>query len=168
MQDISQDEVPYISLTDLIVFKLDSSGLRSNPVKKERDAQDAAALVNLATKERRGSIQLSAKQEQVVEEALCDVARCGTKEKVWWEQRMGLEKKPEEGLRRATGARTPSPTPRPGAAPSGATIPTPPGTTSASTTRTSAASTRCTAVAGEEGQEEGAGVLASEGRTRAA
>lgn len=90
-------------MTDLIVFKLDSSGLRSNPVKKERDAQDAAALVNLATKERRGSIQLSAKQEQVVEEALCDVARCGTKEKVWWEQRMGLEKKPEEGLRRATG-----------------------------------------------------------------
>ncbi|KAI0386615.1 hypothetical protein F5Y04DRAFT_288540 [Hypomontagnella monticulosa] len=103
VQDISRDEVPYISLTDLIVFKLDSSGLRSNPVKKERDAQDAAALVKLATKERRGSLQLSEKQEQVVEEALCDVAKCGTKEKGWWEKQMGLEKNPDDSPRRAAG-----------------------------------------------------------------
>ncbi|KAI1454517.1 hypothetical protein F4805DRAFT_477576 [Annulohypoxylon moriforme] len=92
VQDISQDEIPYISLTDLIVFKLDSSGLRSNPAKKERDACDAAALVDLACS-RRGSIDLSKKQEQVVEEALCDVAKCGTKEKCWWEKHMGLESK---------------------------------------------------------------------------
>ncbi|KAK6950888.1 hypothetical protein Daesc_007416 [Daldinia eschscholtzii] len=91
VQDISEDEVPYISLTDLIVFKLDSSGLRSNPVKKERDALDAAALVDLAT--HKSSLRLSEKQEQVVEEALCDVAKCGTKEKGWWEKRMGLTKK---------------------------------------------------------------------------
>ncbi|KAI1380862.1 hypothetical protein F4677DRAFT_404899 [Hypoxylon crocopeplum] len=91
VQDISRDEVPYISLTDLIVFKLDSSGLRSNPVKKERDASDAAALVGLATHE--GNIELSEKQEQVVEEALCDVAKCGTKEKGWWEKHMGLTKR---------------------------------------------------------------------------
>ncbi|KAI8963697.1 hypothetical protein F5Y11DRAFT_318360 [Daldinia sp. FL1419] len=95
VQDISQDEVPYISLTDLIVFKLDSSGLRSNPVKKERDAQDAAALVDFAT--HKSSLQLSEKQEQVVEEALCDVAKCGTKEKGWWEKRMGLAKKTAYG-----------------------------------------------------------------------
>ncbi|KAI0095448.1 hypothetical protein F4814DRAFT_457607 [Daldinia grandis] len=94
VQDISSDEVPYISLTDLIVFKLDSSGLRSNPVKKERDAQDAAALVDFATHKK--SLQLSEKQEQVVEEALCDVAKCGTKEKGWWEKRMGLTKNPAD------------------------------------------------------------------------
>ncbi|KAI2625865.1 hypothetical protein GGR54DRAFT_637639 [Hypoxylon sp. NC1633] len=92
VQEISQDQIPYVSLIDLIVFKLDSSGLRSNPIKKERDARDAAALVEFAS--RKGSIELSEKQEQVVEEALCDVAKCGTKEKGWWESRMGLDKKP--------------------------------------------------------------------------
>ncbi|KAI5858185.1 hypothetical protein GGS23DRAFT_607714 [Durotheca rogersii] len=88
VQDISPNEIPYISLTDLIVFKLDSSGLRSNPVKKERDARDAVALVELAVSE--GSIHLSKKQEQIVEEALCDFGKCGTKETNWWEKRMGL------------------------------------------------------------------------------
>ncbi|OTA96377.1 hypothetical protein M434DRAFT_67510, partial [Hypoxylon sp. CO27-5] len=88
VQDISQNEIPYISLIDLIVFKLDSSGLRSNPAKKERDAKDAAALVDLAAST--APIQLSAKQEQVVEEALCDVATCGAREKGWWEKHMGL------------------------------------------------------------------------------
>lgn len=89
VQDLSGDEIPYISLTDLIVFKLDSSGLRSNPVKKDRDACDAAALVDFAAHD--GGIQLSEKQEQVVEEALCDVGKCGTKEKGWWERNMGLD-----------------------------------------------------------------------------
>ncbi|KAI1473720.1 hypothetical protein F4774DRAFT_415559 [Daldinia eschscholtzii] len=103
VQDISEDEVPYISLTDLIVFKLDSSGLRSNPVKKERDALDAAALVDLAT--HKSSLRLSEKQEQVVEEALCDVAKCGTKEKGWWEKRMGLTKKAAYDNGGAGGAR---------------------------------------------------------------
>ncbi|KAL7622974.1 hypothetical protein AAE478_006653 [Parahypoxylon ruwenzoriense] len=99
VQDISQDEIPYISLTDLIVFKLDSSGLRSNPAKKDRDARDAAALVDLAAKE--GDIELSERQQQVVEEALCDVARCGSKEKVWWQKYMGLEKNIAPGAGRA-------------------------------------------------------------------
>ncbi|KAI1140415.1 hypothetical protein F5Y05DRAFT_411471 [Hypoxylon sp. FL0543] len=98
VQDISRNEIPYISLTDLIVFKLDSSGLRSNPAKKERDARDAAALVDLAAN--KAPIQLSRKQEQVVEEALCDVATCGTKEKGWWEKHMGLEKASTAGGRR--------------------------------------------------------------------
>ncbi|KAF3057620.1 hypothetical protein GL218_09612 [Daldinia childiae] len=103
VQDISRDEVPYISLTDLIVFKLDSSGLRSNPIKKERDAQDAAALVDFAT--HKSSLHLSEKQEQVVEEALCDVAKCGTKEKGWWERRMGLIKQAADGSPYDSGGR---------------------------------------------------------------
>ncbi|KAI1093210.1 hypothetical protein F5B19DRAFT_167741 [Rostrohypoxylon terebratum] len=97
VQDIGDDEIPYISLTDLIVFKLDSSGLRSNPAEKERDARDAAALVDLAcSRSRRGSVDLTKKQEQVVEEALCDVARCGAREKRWWEEHMGLDTDPKK------------------------------------------------------------------------
>ncbi|KAI1650241.1 uncharacterized protein F4817DRAFT_328740 [Daldinia loculata] len=103
VQDILPNEIPYISLTDLIVFKLDSSGLRSNPVKKERDAQDAAALVAFAT--HKSFLQLSKKQEQVVEEALCDVAKCGTKEKDWWERRMGLTKNAADGSSFDSGGR---------------------------------------------------------------
>ncbi|KAI1081202.1 hypothetical protein F5B20DRAFT_579580 [Whalleya microplaca] len=86
VRDIPQGKIPYISLTDLIVFKLDSAGLRSSPVKKERDARDAAALVE----HYRGSISLSPKQEEVAEEALCDVAKVGTKEKHWWERHLRL------------------------------------------------------------------------------
>ncbi|KAI0595918.1 hypothetical protein F4775DRAFT_341126 [Biscogniauxia sp. FL1348] len=94
IRDIPYGEVPYISLTDLIVFKLDSSGLRSSLVKRERDARDAAALVEYAVgqrlKEARPPLELSRKQEKVVEEALCDVSKCGAKEKVWWERHLGL------------------------------------------------------------------------------
>ncbi|KAI0156810.1 hypothetical protein GGR57DRAFT_511155 [Xylariaceae sp. FL1272] len=112
IHDIPYGEVPYISLTDLIVFKLDSSGLRSNPIKKQRDARDAAALVdheiaqhspnpyttlNSKTNSKPQSypaidavVQLSPRQAQVVEEALCDVTRCGHREKSWWESRLGL------------------------------------------------------------------------------
>ncbi|KAI1502806.1 hypothetical protein F5X99DRAFT_143515 [Biscogniauxia marginata] len=94
IRDIPYGEVPYISLTDLIVFKLDSSGLRSNLVKKERDARDAAALVEFEIGRRlceaSPPLELSRRQEQVVEEALCDVARCGAKEKTWWERHLGL------------------------------------------------------------------------------
>ncbi|KAI0179111.1 hypothetical protein GGR52DRAFT_588870 [Hypoxylon sp. FL1284] len=96
VQDLSQDEIPYISLIDLIVFKLDSSGLRSNPLKKDRDARDAAALVEHATSQH-GAIRLSERQEQVVEEALCDVGRCGAKEKSWWERQMGLTREGDDG-----------------------------------------------------------------------
>ncbi|KAI1270332.1 hypothetical protein F5Y18DRAFT_421824 [Xylariaceae sp. FL1019] len=112
IHDIPYGEVPYISLIDLIVFKLDSSGLRSSPIKKERDARDAAALVDheiaqhstdpYSTPDSNANskpqsdhamcavVQLSPRQEQVVEEALCDVVRCGHREKSWWESRLGL------------------------------------------------------------------------------
>ncbi|KAH9900130.1 hypothetical protein F4778DRAFT_740234 [Xylariomycetidae sp. FL2044] len=89
LRDIPYGEIPYVSLDDLIVFKLDSSGLRSSLVKKERDARDAAALI-----EHENTlgfpVRLAARQKQVVEEALCDVAKCGTKDKAWWERNLGL------------------------------------------------------------------------------
>ncbi|KAI0470690.1 hypothetical protein GGR56DRAFT_683756 [Xylariaceae sp. FL0804] len=98
--------VPYIALADLVVFKLDSSGLRSNLVKKERDARDAAALVEHELEQQLrlrsrgdgsgssggGHLALGPRQEEVVEEALCDVARCGTKDKAWWERSLGLSR----------------------------------------------------------------------------
>ncbi|KAI0005638.1 hypothetical protein F4779DRAFT_633444 [Xylariaceae sp. FL0662B] len=93
VRDIPYGEVPYISLTDLIVFKLDSAGLRSSPAKKDRDARDAAALVE----HYRGALALSRRQKRVAEEALCDVARCGTREKRWWDRNLGLDSGEEEG-----------------------------------------------------------------------
>ncbi|KAI1331885.1 hypothetical protein F5Y16DRAFT_422266 [Xylariaceae sp. FL0255] len=136
LHEIPYGELPYISLTDLIVFKLDSSGLRSNPIKKDRDARDAAALINheaaqcssnphITTDDAKTPspssstssfslvklttlkpeinapapvpsepvIQLSPRQEQIVEEALCDVNRCGSKDKGWWESQLGLSQR---------------------------------------------------------------------------
>ncbi|KAI1344776.1 hypothetical protein F5Y15DRAFT_421903 [Xylariaceae sp. FL0016] len=46
VRDIPYGTVPYISLVDLTAFELDSSGLCSCPVEKERDARDAAALID--------------------------------------------------------------------------------------------------------------------------
>ncbi|KAI5927002.1 hypothetical protein F4810DRAFT_421886 [Camillea tinctor] len=108
---IPYGEVPYISLTDLIVFKLDSSSLHSNLAKKERDARDAAALleheVGPLLGEDRPPLELTWKQIQIVKEALCDVVKCGAKEKSWWETHLGLsptgsglEYIPSEGGRR--------------------------------------------------------------------
>ncbi|KAI0019371.1 hypothetical protein F4780DRAFT_452546 [Xylariomycetidae sp. FL0641] len=125
LHEIPYGSVPYISRADLVVFKLDSSGLRSNPMKKERDARDAAALLDdqlrklngdhkeddaaAAAGKRKNSsnsktspkppttptpsnvLELNPKQQQVVEEALCDVAKCGTREKGWWSRYLGLE-----------------------------------------------------------------------------
>ncbi|CAJ2502887.1 Uu.00g102810.m01.CDS01 [Anthostomella pinea] len=113
VRDIRPGEVPYISLRDLAVFKLDSSGLRSSLVKKERDARDAAALVEHAIVQQQQSQQpdycdrtplaLTKKQEQVVEEALCDVSsKCGAREKGWWQKHLGLWTAPNADSARTT------------------------------------------------------------------
>ncbi|KAB8254572.1 hypothetical protein BDV32DRAFT_142787 [Aspergillus pseudonomiae] len=65
--------LPYISETDLLIFKINSCGLRSTPAKKLRDATDARSLADdLSSK---GPIVLSSTQKSAVLQGLDDVPK---------------------------------------------------------------------------------------------
>ena len=97
--------LPYASLPDLVVLKLDASGLRSDVKKKRRDATDAAALLSHATSPCSPGLPptvlaLTPRKREIAREALFDpiVAtssplRDSLDEKWawdWWEERLGL------------------------------------------------------------------------------
>ena len=75
-----------MSRADLVILKLDASGLRSDVTLKKRDAADAAALV------RRGAFKfplwLPLFKREVAREALVDVDSAWRR--AWWEDRLGL------------------------------------------------------------------------------
>ncbi|KAK1729322.1 uncharacterized protein BDZ83DRAFT_50569 [Colletotrichum acutatum] len=85
---IPHGSVPYISPTDLIVFKINSCGLRAQVNKKRTDALDAVTLLELET--RNGPLTLNSAQRAVVEQCIADVVAHGPKNAQWWKQRLGL------------------------------------------------------------------------------
>lgn len=80
--------LPYVSLVDLIVFKMDACGLRDSKQSKQQEARDAAALLELATEH--SALDLNEDQARVVEECLADVLRNSApdKQKGWWQTRL--------------------------------------------------------------------------------
>ena len=80
--------LPYISELDLLVFKINSCGLRPTQGKKLRDATDALELTeDLSSK---GRVVLSASQKNTVLQCLDDIARVSGKEKAWWIAKLAL------------------------------------------------------------------------------
>lgn len=85
----SPDRLPYISLVDLIVFKMDACGLRDSPHSKQQEVRDAAALLELATEH--SALTLNDDQTRVVEENLAEVLRHAGPDKqakAWWQARL--------------------------------------------------------------------------------
>lgn len=85
----SADHLPYISLVDLIVFKMDACGLRDSPHSKQQEVRDAAALLELATEH--SALTLNDVQTRVVEENLAEVLRhapADKQAKAWWQARL--------------------------------------------------------------------------------
>ncbi|EQB51598.1 hypothetical protein CGLO_08849 [Colletotrichum gloeosporioides Cg-14] len=80
--------IPYISPSDLIVFKINSCGLRAQAAKKRTDAADAQALLEFATKS--SALSLTSAQRAVVEPCIADVVTHGSKKEKWWKERLGL------------------------------------------------------------------------------
>ncbi|ROW08588.1 hypothetical protein VPNG_06236 [Cytospora leucostoma] len=83
------DHLPYISLVDLVVFKMDACGLRDSPHSKQQEVRDAAALLQLATKH--SALSLNDHQTRVVEESLSDVLQHAAPDKQmksWWQARL--------------------------------------------------------------------------------
>lgn len=88
LKDIPKGTVPYISIVDLIVFKINSCGLRAQGSKKRRDALDAG---NLLDKETQASpLSLTSAQKAIVEPCIVDVVAHGGHSEKWWRERLGL------------------------------------------------------------------------------
>jgi len=90
IKDIPANFVPYISEIDLIVFKINSCGLRAHPPKMITDAMDAQNMLQLATT--KSPLNLTATQQDVVEAGLESVIENGNKSERWWRQRLGMLK----------------------------------------------------------------------------
>lgn len=84
----SPANLPYVSLVDLIVLKMDACGLRDSAQSKQQEARDAAALLERATEH--SALDLNADQARVAEESLADVLRNSApdKQKAWWQTRL--------------------------------------------------------------------------------
>jgi len=82
----SPGHLPYVSLVDLIVFKMDSCGLRDSTQGKQQEARDAAALLEAATEH--CALELNDTQVRVVEECLPDILRHSSSDKGWWQARL--------------------------------------------------------------------------------
>ncbi|PLB37792.1 uncharacterized protein BDW47DRAFT_106372 [Aspergillus candidus] len=85
------DSLPYISEIDLLVFKINSCGLRPTAVKKMRDVRDARTLVDdLCARSSGRGIVLSEEQKSAVLQGLDDVVALSRREWGWWAGRLGL------------------------------------------------------------------------------
>jgi hypothetical protein len=88
LKDIPRGGVPYISTTDLIVFKMNSCGLRAQPAKKRVDAADAETLLEQET--RKSPLKLNSTQKGLVEPSIQDVVAHGSRDESWWRAHLGL------------------------------------------------------------------------------
>lgn len=89
LKDIPAGVVPYISATDLVVFKINSCGLRAQAGKRRVDAGDAQILLETMTAA--GPLRLTTAQRAVVEAGLESVIQNGRKNEAWWRERLGFK-----------------------------------------------------------------------------
>ncbi|KAI6775009.1 hypothetical protein HG530_001767 [Fusarium avenaceum] len=81
--------LPYTSLTDIIIFKMDACGLHENDKSKRRDACDAADLLDLASEH--GALKLDEDKTERAEEALADMVEFSDEhDKGWWQRCLGM------------------------------------------------------------------------------
>ncbi|KAM0340727.1 hypothetical protein ACHAPU_010317 [Fusarium lateritium] len=81
--------LPYTSLADMIIFKMDACGLHENDSSKRLDACDAAALLDLASEH--GALKLDEDKTERAEEALADMVEfSGVHDKGWWQRCLGM------------------------------------------------------------------------------
>ncbi len=75
-------------MIDLIVFKINSCGMRATKDKKKRDADDAWNLLELATNG--GALNLTCAQRKPVSDGLMAVVEMTGRPEAWWKSRLGL------------------------------------------------------------------------------
>ncbi|KAI1284407.1 hypothetical protein F5Y07DRAFT_2734 [Xylaria sp. FL0933] len=93
VKDIPEGIIPMISPEDLVLSKIFSCGLRGDGDKKQRDAGDAAALLEALTKSV-GSLQLPEAKIEIAKQSLIDVIPLTDKDEAWWRSKLGLPQSP--------------------------------------------------------------------------
>ena len=88
VNQISVSDVPYISPTDLIIFKICSCGMRARPFKRRTDARDAESMIEIEAAQ--APLDLMSAQKALVDTYLADVIKYGTKTELWLRQKLGL------------------------------------------------------------------------------
>ena len=88
LKDLPANTVPYISIKDLVVFKVHSCGLRAQQGKRRTDANDAEALLSGATTQ--APLALTDQQKELLKPCISDVVKYGSKSEGWWRQRLGM------------------------------------------------------------------------------
>jgi len=88
---VEASALPYISMHDLIVFKINSCGMRGTLKKKERDAGDAEALLDLVADSRAFCLTLNQHNTRnVLLIGLKDVVALTSHPEAWWKRKLGL------------------------------------------------------------------------------
>ncbi|KAL2867592.1 uncharacterized protein BJX67DRAFT_387830 [Aspergillus lucknowensis] len=85
---VRPNALPYISELDLLVFKINSCGLRPTAGKKIRDANDVMELTEHLSSQ--GPIMLSSLQKDVVRQGLNDVVQLSARDRAWWMAKLAL------------------------------------------------------------------------------
>ncbi|KAI0542734.1 hypothetical protein GGR58DRAFT_496840 [Xylaria digitata] len=85
------EELPYVSLEDLLIFKADACGLHESDAGKQREAHDAAALLELASEH--FPLILEDDKMQKIEPALDTLVEFSPPrhDKRWWERKLGKQ-----------------------------------------------------------------------------
>lgn len=78
--------VPYIAITDLICFKINSCGMQPGPEKKEVDAKDAQKLLERFER----PLDLTKEQQVAVQQGIQGVVEHSGWPEAWWIERLGL------------------------------------------------------------------------------
>lgn len=88
IKDTPANFIPYMSSTDLIIFKINCCGLRATVTKKRSDAGDAEAMLENETHD--SPLSLTDDQQAILEPCIADVVAHGTRSEQWWRQRLDM------------------------------------------------------------------------------
>ncbi|KAF7137074.1 hypothetical protein CNMCM5793_006962 [Aspergillus hiratsukae] len=87
--DVDPNHLPFLSLLDLLVYKIHCCSMRPSSDKRKQDAEDAHVLVNILSQQ--GAIAPNDSQEQAVLSGLDGMLECyGERTRQWWESALGL------------------------------------------------------------------------------
>lgn len=95
---VDVDNLPYIALDDLIVFKADACGLREHDDSKRQEALDAAALLDMASIH--SPLQIAENKMDKIKQAQSDLVEYSPPELdiIWWQRRLGKITQNEESI----------------------------------------------------------------------
>jgi len=88
LEKIPPGRVPYISPTDLIVFKICSCGLRAEHTKRRTDARDTEKLLEMEAAHK--PLRLTSDQKALVEPCIADVVQYGQRAEQWFRVKLGI------------------------------------------------------------------------------